>query len=215
MDAGVCEVVEKGCHLLCLFCFGGSHCGLICKCAVAGPHPVDVVRLCKCCCPGDLPVVPRVVKDGVTLSLLSVKVHVSTGEGGLCPGGDHRCLGDGHLSVLCKRLTFFLFVGVNRKWEHSVVLCHRILHVVINIWLQDCCIRPADVSRQIAEGNCVQSFSWVVKCGIVNVVDGHGKLAVCDDAQDEVKLPCFLFCKVGCVGGFAGWGGRGRIDKIM
>jgi hypothetical protein len=183
---------------LCLFRFGISRCGLICECAVVGPHPVDVRHLCKCRCPVDLPVVPPVVKDEATLSLLPGEVHVSAGEGGLCPGGDHCCFRDGHLSVLYERLTFFLFMGVNRKWEHGVNLCHRILHVVVNDWLQDCCLEPVDVGHQIAEGNGVQSFGWVVKCRVVNVVDGHGKLVTCDGAHDEVSLPCFFSARWLC-----------------
>jgi hypothetical protein len=71
------------------------------------------------------------------------------------------------------------------------------------------------VGNEILEGGCIESFSGVIKCGIVDIIDGRCKLVVCDGGHNKVGVPCFLFGEVGCSCLFAYRSSGGGVDGIL
>ncbi len=69
--------------------------------------------------------------------------------------------------------------------------------------------------NKILEGDCIESFCGVIEGGIVDIVDGHRELAVCDGGYDEVGVPCHLFGKVVGTCLFAGGSGGGGVYGIL
>ncbi len=65
---------------------------------------VDVVHFHKCSHPVILPVVPRMVKEGMTFPLSPCECHIPTVESMLGSSRHHHFLGDGHAYALCKSL---------------------------------------------------------------------------------------------------------------
>ncbi len=68
--------------------------------------------------------------------------------------------------------------------------------------------------NKISKGDRVESFSGVIKGGVVYVVDGHRKLIVCDGGYDKVGVPCLAFGKVVGLCLFA-CGSGGGVDGIL
>ncbi len=84
-------------------------------------------------------------------------------------GGDHGFDGDGDSSSGGEDLTFFLFPCVDGKGEAQVDAGMEVGHVVIQIRLADLGIGVEDVHEEGAEINGVETFSGVVKNGIVDI----------------------------------------------
>ncbi len=88
-------------------------------------------------------------------------------------------------------------------------------HVVVNVWLQDCCVGGANMRNQVMEGDHVEALGGVVESSVVYVVNGGGKLVACDGCNDEVGVPGLLFCKVGGSCCFVSWDCGWWIDRIV
>jgi hypothetical protein len=79
--------------------------------------------------------------------------------------------------------------------------------MVIKIGLADLVICSADVGDKLPQGDHVEAFSWVIKGGIVNVVDGGCKFVLCDGVNNHVGRPSLasrdlvgtLFLMFGCI----------------
>jgi hypothetical protein len=52
--------------------------------------------------------------------------------------------------------------------------------------------------RQRAEVDAVEPLDGIVEDGVINVVDGRGKLVARDREDETIRCPCLL---CGCVGG--------------
>jgi hypothetical protein len=71
------------------------------------------------------------------------------------------------------------------------------------------------VSDEVAKGDCVETFSGVVKFRIIHIINGHHKLVACDCADNDVCVPCFALGKVGSLSGFTRRSSSGRINGIV
>ncbi len=88
-------------------------------------------------------------------------------------------------------------------------------HFVIGFGLGDCRVGGANVSDEVAEGNCVEAFGGIVEGYVVSVVDGRCKLVACDGGHDQVCVPCLAFGEVGGSSRFTCRCGRRWIDGIV
>ncbi len=88
-------------------------------------------------------------------------------------------------------------------------------HVVVNIRLQNGHVGGLDVCNKVPEGDCIESFFGVIKCGIVYVLDDCCKMVMCDGGCDKVDVPRLLFGKVGGMCLFAGGSGGRGVDGIL
>ncbi len=150
-----------------------------------------------------------------TFSFAPGEFHAATVEGGLCAGGDHHCFRDRNAGVLGKRLTLLLFVCVDSKWEGRFNAGDKFGHVVINVGFGNHSIGSANVSDEIMKGNCVETFGGAIEFHIINIINGHHKLVVCDCADDDVCVPCLALGKVGSPRGFARRSSSGQIYGIV
>jgi hypothetical protein len=189
--------------------------GLIGKGDVVHDHSDDVACFCKCCCPLEFPIVPHVVGKRATFPFAPGKFHAATVEGGLCAGGDHRCFRGRNAGVLGERLTLLLFACVDSKWEGRCDASDKFCHVVVNVRLGYCCICAANVSDDVATGDCVETFGGVIKFCIINIVNGHRKLVMCDGVGDDVCVPRLAFGKVGSSSSFTSRISDGWIDGVF
>jgi hypothetical protein len=86
LNGRVCQIVERRCHLLCLFRFGSlistKHC-------LPSSHVIDIKHLGKGGSPMGLPVGPSVVDYRVMFPLAPGQRHVATCQGMLGTCGDH------------------------------------------------------------------------------------------------------------------------------
>ncbi len=155
------------------------------------------------------------INKRATFSFTPGKFHAATVEGGLCAGGDHCCLGDQNARVLGKCLTLLLFVCVDSKWERRFDAGDKFGHVVINGGLGNSGIGAANVSDEVAKGDCIETFGGVIKFCIIHIIDGCLELVACDCADNDVCVPCLALGKVGCPSGFTHRSSSGRIDGIV
>ncbi len=116
------------------------------------------------------------------------KFHDATVEGGFRAGGDHHCLGDQNAGVLGKCLTLLLFACVDSKWERRFDAGDNLGHVVVNVGLGNSGICAVNVSDEIANGDCIETFSGVIEFCIIHIVDDCRDLVACDCADNDV---CF------------------------
>ncbi len=131
-----------------------------------------------------LPVGPGVIGNGTTLPFAPHQVHVPGGKGVFGPSGDHGGIGDGDAGVVCKYLAFFLLPGVHCQWQDRVNAGVEFHEVIIQVGLADLGIHHQDVCDKCTQINAVEALDRIVQYGIVDVVDGGGKL-VAGDGEDQ------------------------------
>jgi len=119
------------------------------------------------------------------------KRHVATGKRVLGAGGDHQFVGDWNARVGCKDLTLLLFASVDGQGEAGVNAGVEFGNVVVKVGLADLGVRCENVLHKRAEVDAVKSFRWIVKDGVVDVIDGGGKLVASDGQYVPVGCPCF------------------------
>ncbi len=144
-----------------------------------------------------LPVGPSVVDKWAKFPLAPGQHHVAAHQGVLGTCGDHGFIGDGDTGIGSKDLTFHLFHCVDSKGEAQVDAGMEVDRVVIQIRLADLGIGVEDVHEEGAEINGVETFSGVVKNGIVEAVNCHHKLVTCDGEDHLVGVPCLASSGVG------------------
>jgi len=106
-------------------------------------------------------------------------------------GGDHELVRDRDSCVGGEDLALLLFTHVDGQWEAGVDADVELGHVVVQVGLADLGVRGQDVLDQRAEVDAVESFRWIVKDGVVDVVDGGGELVSSDGEDEAVGSPCF------------------------
>jgi hypothetical protein len=62
-------------------------------------------------------------------------------------------------------------------------------HVVVQMGLTDLGVRCENVWDKRAEVNTVKSFSWIVKDGVLDVINGGGKLVASDGQYEPEGCP--------------------------
>ncbi len=82
------------------------------------------------------------------------------------------------------------FHCVNGKGEAQVDAGMEVGHVVVQIRLADLGKGVEDVLDEGAEIDGVETFGGVVKNGVVDAIDCHHKLIVCDGEDHLVGVPC-------------------------
>ena len=87
-------------------------------------------------------------------------------------------------------MALLLFSRVNGQWEAGVDSDVELSHVVVQFGLTDLGVRGQDVLDQCEEGDAVDAFRWIVENGVVDVVDGGGKLVSSDGKHEAVSSPC-------------------------
>jgi hypothetical protein len=113
------------------------------------------------------------VHDQATFPFAPGEFHAATVGGSLRASGDHCCFRDWTAGILGKCLTLLLFACVDSKWEGRFDAGDKFGHVVINVGLGTRCIGAANVSDEVAKGDCVETFSGVTEFHIINIIDGH------------------------------------------
>jgi hypothetical protein len=156
-----------------------------------------------------------VIDEQVTFSFAPGEFHATTVEGGLCAGGDHCCFGDPNAGVLGKCLTLLLFACVDSKWEGKFYAGDKFSHVVVNVRLGNHSIGAANLSYEVAKGDCVETFGGVIEFLIIHIINGRHKLVLCDCADDDVCVPCLVLFKVGSSSGLMHRSSSGWIDGIV
>ncbi len=189
MNGCIHQIFEGRCHLLCLVEFSGL---IRAKLCVAGSHAIDIMHFSKGGGPMGLPVGPSVVDRWATFPLVPGQQHVAACQGVLGTCGDHGFVGEGATGIGGKDLTFLLFSCVDGKGvagvDAGIVVCHG----VIQISFADLGIGVEDVHVTGAEINGVETFSGVIKNGIVDVVNCRRELVACD-GEDHCR--CSMPCK--------------------
>ncbi len=103
--------------------------------------------------------------------------------------GDHGFIGDGDSGISCKDLTFLLFPCVDRNGRR--LCCH-----------------PDQVGSGVdgegvhdkgVEIDGVETFGRIIKNGVVDIVNRHLKLVVCDGEDHLAGVPCLMGGGVGGV----------------
>jgi len=120
-----------------------------------------------------------------------VECHVAAGEWVLGSGGYHQFVGDRDSCVGGKDSALLLFVQVDGQWEARVDADVELGHVVVKVGLADLGVRGQDVLNQRAEVNAIESFCQIIKDGVVDDVNGGGKLVSSDGEDKAVGSPCF------------------------
>jgi hypothetical protein len=167
-------------------------CGLVgAEGCVAGRHARDVTHFGKCRSPVEFPVRPCVLICWTALPFSPVECHVAAGERVLGSGGYHQFVGDRDSRVGGEDLALLLFARVNGQWEAGVDADVELGHVVVQVGLADLGVCGQDVLDQRAEVDAVGSFLRIIEDGIVDVVDGGGKLVSSDGEDEAVGNPCF------------------------
>ena len=88
-------------------------------------------------------------------------------------------------------MALLLFTSVDGQWEAGVDSDVELGRVIVQVGLADLGVRGQDVLDQCAEVNAVEAFGWIIENGIVDVVDGSGKLVSSDGKDEAVSSPCF------------------------
>ncbi len=112
-------------------------------------------------------------------------------------GGDHQFIGEWDAPVGGKDLTLLLFASVDGQGEAGVDAGVEFGHVVVQVGLADLGERCENVLDERAEVDAVKSCSWIDEDGIVDVIDGSGKLVASDGQYEPVGCPSFACGDVG------------------
>ena len=173
-------------------------CGFVgTKGGFAGCHAEDVTHFGKCSRTVHLPVCPCVLICWAALPFSPAKRHVAGGKRVLGAGGDHQFVGDWDACVGSKELTFLLFVSVDGQGEARVDASVEVGYVVIQVGLADLGVCSENVLDTRAWVDAVKSFCWIVKDGVVDVIDGGGELVSSDCQYKLVGCPHFARGNVG------------------
>ncbi len=143
------------------------------------------------------------------------KFHAARVEGSLCAGNDHHCLRDWNAGNLDKCLTLLVFACVDSKWERRFDAGDKFGHVVVNVRLGNSGICAANVSDEIAKGDCIETFGGVIKFCTIHVIDGCHESVACDCADNNVCVPCLALGKIGSPSSFTSRSSSGRVDGIV
>jgi hypothetical protein len=144
-------------------------------------HAMDLMHFGKSRSPVCLPVGP----GGMTLPFAPHQGHVPGGEGVFVPGGDHGGVGDGDASMVCQYLAFFLLPGVRCQWQDWVDAGVELHEVILQVRLADLGICHQDVHDKHTQIDAIEALDWIIQYGLVDVIDGGGKLAA-GDREDQV-----------------------------
>ncbi len=136
-----------------------------------------------------LPVGPGVIGNGTMFPFAPRQGHVSGGDGVFGPSGDHGSVGDGDAGVVCEYLAFFLLSGVHCQWQDRVDAGVEFHEVIIQVGLADLGIHHQDVCYKRTQMDTVEALVQIVQYGIVDVVDGGGKLVAGDGEDQVIGLP--------------------------
>jgi hypothetical protein len=142
LNGRICQIVERRCHLLHFFEFGGL---IHMKRYLAGSHVIVITHLGKGGGPVGLPVGPIVVEDRAMFPLAPDQCHVATRQGVLGTCGDHGFVQDRDFGIGGKDLTLLLLPRVDGKGEAGVNARMEVSHVVIQIRLANLGIGVEDV----------------------------------------------------------------------
>ena len=94
--------------------------------------------------------------------------------------GDHHFIEDQDSGIVGEDLTLLLFAHIHDHGEAGVNASVEFGHVVVQVRLADLGLRGKDMLDECGEVNAIESFCWIVKDGVVDVVDGGGKLVASD-----------------------------------
>ncbi len=111
--------------------------------------------------------------------------------------GDHGLVGDGDSGIGSKDLTFLLFPHVNGKGGARVNARMEVSHVVIQIRLADLGVGVEDVHDESVVINGIETFSGVVKNGVVDIVNHCRELIACDGEDYLVGVLCLASGGIG------------------
>ncbi len=151
----------------------------------------------KCSRPVNLPVCPCVLNCWAALPFSPAERHVAAGKRVLGSGGGHQFVGDRDARVGGEDLTLLLFASVDGQGEAGVNDGFEFGHVVVQAGLADLGVRCENVLDMCAEVDAVKSFRWIVEDGVVDVIDGGGKLVTSDGQYKPIGCPCFARGDVG------------------
>ena len=112
-------------------------------------------------------------------------------------GGDHQFVGDRDARVGGEDLTLLLFAIVSGQGEAGVDAGVEFGHVVNQVGLADLGVHCENGLNKHTEVDTVKSFHWIVKDGVVDVIDGGSKLVTSDGQYEPVGCPCFARGDVG------------------
>jgi hypothetical protein len=73
----------------------------------------------------------------------------------------------------------------------------EVREVVNQVGLADLGIRCQDVCDERTQINAVEAFNRIVQYGIVDIIDGGGKLVACDGEDQAIGRPCLASGSVG------------------
>jgi hypothetical protein len=86
---------------------------------------------------------------------------------------------------------------------------------VVNLRLGNCGICAANVSDEVAKGDCIETFGEVVKFCIIHIINGYHEFVACDCVDDDVCVPRLALGKVDSPSNFTRRSSSGRIDGIV
>jgi hypothetical protein len=194
LDGCVGKVVQLCGHLLRLFhlrSLVGTKGGFACC------HVGDVTHFGKCSHPVNLPVCPCVLNCWSVLPFSPAEHHVAAGKRVFGAGGDHQFVGDRDARVGGEDLTLLLFAIVSGQGGAGVDAGVEFGHVVNQVGLADLGVHCENGLNKCTEVDTVKSFCWIVKDGVVDVIDGGSKLVTSDGQYEPVGCPCFARGDVG------------------
>ncbi len=96
------------------------------------------------------------------------------------PGGDHHFVLDWDSSVVGDDLVYFFFASVDGQGVAGVDAYVEVGHVVVQVRLADLGVCGENMLDKRAEVGAIEAFCQVIKEGIVDFVNGRGKLVARD-----------------------------------
>ena len=90
-----------------------------------------------------------------------------------------------------------MFLHAYGQGEAKVNVGVEFGHVVVQVELADLGVCGENMLDKRAEVNTVKSFCWIVKDGIVDVIDSGGTLVANDGQYKPAGCPCFEHGDVG------------------
>jgi hypothetical protein len=72
----------------------------------------------------------------------------------------------------------------------------------------------ANVSDKVVKGDCIETFSGVIKVCIIHIIDGCPELVTCNCVDNDVCVPRLALDEVGSPSGFTHRSSSGPIDGI-
>jgi hypothetical protein len=180
-------------HLLRLFDLRGL---VGAKGGFAGCHAGDVASFGKCSRPY-FQVRPCVLYCWAALPFSPAEHHVAAGKCVFGAGGDHQLGGDQDSHVGSEDLTLLLFSSVDGQGKAGVNAGVEFGHVVVQFGLADLGVHGKNMLDKPSEADADKSFHLIVKDGVVDIIDGGGKLVVSDGQYEHVGCPSFARGDVG------------------